>query len=256
MLLGALTGLLSWPLELAVMAATIALLNIPVRYRFTTRGVALGRVVFRNWSEFSGYRASNKGVLLAGKPGNGGFRFRVRGKERADLVKRQLQSRLPAMSERRATAATGGFKRLRYALMLTPIVAIVLALGVTAAFADGPDVDPSGTTVGTATDLGCIGVGGGQGFACPDADGNPDPAFAKAQNDEPFAYNLAGYVNQNRLAINFVWVLVTGYLVMFMQAGFAMVETGFCRAKSAMHVMMTNFMIYGIGMTAYWAASA
>jgi Amt family ammonium transporter len=60
-------------------------------------------------------------------------------------------------------------------------------------------------------------------------------------------------MNQNRLAINFVWVLVTGYLVMFMKAGFAMVETGFCRAKSAMHVMMTNFMIYGVGMLGYWA---
>ena len=59
-------------------------------------------------------------------------------------------------------------------------------------------------------------------------------------------------VNQNRLASNFIWVLVTGYLVMFMQAGFALVETGFCRAKSAMHVMMTNFMIYGIGMLGYF----
>ena len=34
-------------------------------------------------------------------------------------------------------------------------------------------------------------------------------------------------VGQNRIAINFVWTLVTGYLVMFMQAGFALVETGF-----------------------------
>src|SRR2546422_7225784 len=35
----------------------------------------------------------------------------------------------------------------------------------------------------------------------------------------------------NTVAINFVWTLVAGFLVMFMQAGFAMVETGFTRAK-------------------------
>ena len=40
-------------------------------------------------------------------------------------------------------------------------------------------------------------------------------------------------VDQNRLGINFMWTLVTGFLVMFMQAGFALVETGFCRAKNA-----------------------
>ena len=43
--------------------------------------------------------------------------------------------------------------------------------------------------------------------------------------------DLVNMVGQNRIAINFVWTLVTGYLVMFMQAGFALVETGLCRAK-------------------------
>jgi Amt family ammonium transporter len=104
--------------------------------------------------------------------------------------------------------------------------------------------DPSGTTVGTPEDLCGTTVGGAQTIT--------DDDISKAKQNEPFAYNLAAYVNQNRLAINIVWTLVTGYLVMFMQAGFALVETGFCRAKSAMHVMMTNFMIYGVGMLAFW----
>jgi ammonium transporter, Amt family len=39
---------------------------------------------------------------------------------------------------------------------------------------------------------------------------------------------------------------------MFMQAGFAMVETGFTRAKNAAHTMSMNFMIYPIGMLGYW----
>ena len=39
---------------------------------------------------------------------------------------------------------------------------------------------------------------------------------------------------------------------MFMQAGFALVETGFTRAKNVAHTMMMNFMVYAIGMTGYW----
>ncbi|HYU01685.1 MAG TPA: hypothetical protein VEK85_14995, partial [Gemmatimonadales bacterium] len=50
----------------------------------------------------------------------------------------------------------------------------------------------------------------------------------------------------NTVAINFVWTLVAGFLVMFMQAGFAMVETGFTRAKNAAHTITMNFMVYGI----------
>src|SRR5258708_8726176 len=63
------------------------------------------------------------------------------------------------------------------------------------------------------------------------------------------AVNQAG---QNRIAINFVWTLVTGFLVMFMQAGFAIVDTGLCRAKNANHTMIMNFMGYGSGLFAYW----
>src|SRR6266699_3813838 len=54
----------------------------------------------------------------------------------------------------------------------------------------------------------------------------------------------------NTVAINFVWTLVAGFLVMFMQAGFAMVETGFTRAKNAAHTMTMNFMVYGFAMLA------
>jgi Amt family ammonium transporter len=59
-------------------------------------------------------------------------------------------------------------------------------------------------------------------------------------------------IGQNKVAINFVWTLITGFLVMFMQAGFAIVETGLCRAKNANHTMMMNFIVYGVGMLAYW----
>ena len=50
-----------------------------------------------------------------------------------------------------------------------------------------------------------------------------------------------------------VWTLIAGFLVMFMQAGFAMVETGLCRAKNAAHTIAMNFMIYPLGCIAFWA---
>ena len=54
------------------------------------------------------------------------------------------------------------------------------------------------------------------------------------------------------IALNVVWTLVTGFLVMFMQAGFALVETGFVRKKNAAHTMAMNFMVYALGMLGYW----
>ena len=64
--------------------------------------------------------------------------------------------------------------------------------------------------------------------------------------------DLANQAGQNKVAINFTWTLIAGFLVMFMQAGFALVETGLCRANNANHTMMMNFMVYGFGLFAYW----
>jgi Amt family ammonium transporter len=64
--------------------------------------------------------------------------------------------------------------------------------------------------------------------------------------------DVVNQVGQNRIAVNFVWTLIAGFLVMFMQAGFAIVETGLTRAKNANHTMMMNFMVYGFGLFAFW----
>jgi len=53
-------------------------------------------------------------------------------------------------------------------------------------------------------------------------------------------------------ALDTVWVLVAAFLVFFMQAGFAMVETGFTRAKNACNIMMKNLMDFAVGSLAYW----
>jgi len=69
---------------------------------------------------------------------------------------------------------------------------------------------------------------------------------------KPTLEEIAETVGHNKIAINMMWTLVAGFLVMFMQAGFALAETGLTRAKSAAHTMMMNFMVYGLGMTGYW----
>ncbi len=51
---------------------------------------------------------------------------------------------------------------------------------------------------------------------------------------------------------NTIWVLVAAALVFFMQAGFAMVETGFTRAKNAGNIIMKNLMDFSIGTPIYW----
>lgn len=53
-------------------------------------------------------------------------------------------------------------------------------------------------------------------------------------------------------ATNTIWVLVGAALVFFMQAGFAMVETGFTRAKNAGNIIMKNLMDFAIGTPTYW----
>jgi Amt family ammonium transporter len=69
---------------------------------------------------------------------------------------------------------------------------------------------------------------------------------------EPTVQEIAEAVGHNKIAENIMWTLLTGFLVMFMQAGFAMVETGFTRAKNVAHTMGMNFMVYGIGVLGFW----
>lgn len=59
--------------------------------------------------------------------------------------------------------------------------------------------------------------------------------------------------NSNAVAIDTVWTLLAAVLVFLMQAGFAMLETGFTRAKNAANIMMKNLMDFSIGTLAFWA---
>jgi Amt family ammonium transporter len=59
-------------------------------------------------------------------------------------------------------------------------------------------------------------------------------------------------VSHTDISLNLLWVVIGAVLVIFMQAGFALVETGFCRAKHAAHVVSTNFAIFGLGFVAFY----
>lgn len=104
-----------------------------------------------------------------------------------------------------------------------------------------PEPDPSGAKTGGAADV----IGASPNAPTADDLKNLGPK-------EPLAAKLADVIGHNRIAINIVWTLVCGFLVMFMQAGFALAETGFTRAKNAGHTMAMNFMIYALGMLGYW----
>ncbi|MEO6600200.1 MAG: ammonium transporter [Polyangiaceae bacterium] len=87
------------------------------------------------------------------------------------------------------------------------------------------------------------------------------PGYTKLDPKKMTPEEVAGGIDavaqsssHNYFAINFVWVLVAGFLVIFMQAGFALVETGLCRAKNAAHTMSMNFLVYALGMFGFFVS--
>ena len=124
-------------------------------------------------------------------------------------------------------------RSLAWILLICAIFTLVSSVAVMA--------DRDGTKTGTAQDT--IGATAG----APSA-----KDYDAAKESEPFAAKLADVVGQNKVGVNLVWTLVAGFLVMFMQAGFALVETGFTRAKNASHTMFMNFAVYAIGIIGFF----
>jgi Amt family ammonium transporter len=112
------------------------------------------------------------------------------------------------------------------------LVCLLLTLTSTLIFnntAFAKDIDPSGANTGNRTEV-----------------------TAAKPEEGPTASEVADLAGHNKVAINMVWVLITGFLVMFMQAGFAMVEAGLTRAKNVAHTMAMNFLIYPLGMLGFF----
>src|SRR5881396_2746647 len=149
--------------------------------------------------------------------------------------------------------------------LLTTTVLLLASLAIAQPPATPPPATPPAAAPVPITDADL------KGIEAPKADkraaGDPDGGLTGTVSDVAVAdpitdktpkakgltiADVVNQVGQNKIAINFMWTLVTGFLVMFMQAGFAIVETGLCRAKNANHTMMMNFMVYGFGLFAFW----
>jgi Amt family ammonium transporter len=120
--------------------------------------------------------------------------------------------------------------------------------------------DPAGIATGDKSN---VVDAGGNSFVVAEPMDKSAPDYAdkkkaydeyKAQTEkEPLAMKLADSVGHVRIATNFAWTLNTGYLVLFMQAGFALLTCGLIRKKNAAHLMMLNFAAYVFAFIAYWA---
>jgi Amt family ammonium transporter len=117
--------------------------------------------------------------------------------------------------------------KTRKMFMMVSLLIVALTIGMLMP-AMAKDADPSGGASGTITDV------------------------AAATANAPTITEVAEATGHNKIAINMVWVLIAGFLVMFMQAGFAMVEAGLTRAKNVSHTMAMNFMIYPLGMIGFF----
>jgi len=78
------------------------------------------------------------------------------------------------------------------------------------------------------------------------------PAVVFCKGTNPTVESNANDIANVQINVNYVWTLLAAFLVFFMQAGFAMVETGLTRAKNAINIMMKNFMDFSLGSLAYW----
>lgn len=143
---------------------------------------------------------------------------------------------------------------------LVVLVASIFLGILTPLRADDPKPDPAGIATGdksNAVD------GGGTAFMISEPTDKSAPSYADAKkaydefkalaDKEPLAVKLADSVGHVRVATNAAWTLNTGYLVLFMQAGFALLTCGLVRKKNAGHLMMLNFAAYVFAFIAYYA---
>src|SRR3954449_13599032 len=135
---------------------------------------------------------------------------------------------------RRSGATPAGFRTRRGRVLVMGMASVVL-VGVLGGAAMAANGDKDGSKTGTqVTNL------------------IQDTSKAPGQNDKPSADDVAAQNEKNRTSINMTWLMLGGILVLFMQAGFALVETGFTRAKNAAHTMMMNMVIFALGVVGWF----
>ena len=144
-------------------------------------------------------------------------------------------------------------------LVIVVVFAQWLFVPAILARADEPQPDPAGIATGDKT---TTFDAGGNSFMLTEPTDKTAPDYDKTMKafqdfqtqaaKEPIAMKLADNVGHLRIATNFTWTLLTGYLVLFMQAGFALLTCGLVRKKNAGHLMMLNLAAYVFSFLAYW----
>jgi Amt family ammonium transporter len=122
-----------------------------------------------------------------------------------------------------------------FALSLLTFIAL---FAVGANFKNHPG-DAAGTKTGNTSDF----------VGSPTGGNGDDKTVSVSQVGINQLANETGHLH---VAVNFTWLLLTGYLVLFMQVGFALLVTGLTRAKNAGHMMMMNIASFAIALIAYY----
>jgi ammonium transporter, Amt family len=76
--------------------------------------------------------------------------------------------------------------------------------------------------------------------------------YAASAQDAPKLEDVAKATDTLKVGLDTMWVLVAGMLVIFMNAGFCMLETGFCRQKNAVNVLAKNLIVFALSTIAFW----
>jgi len=136
---------------------------------------------------------------------------------------------------------------------------VISVLCVPTISAQSPNPDPAGIATG---DRNNVQDAAGTPFVVPEPTDTKASDYAEKKKafdeykqqvaSEPLAAKLADDVGHVRIATNFAWTLNTGYLVLFMQAGFALLTCGLVRKKNAGHLMMLNFAAYVFAFIGYY----
>lgn len=67
------------------------------------------------------------------------------------------------------------------------------------------------------------------------------------------AQETANAIQTLTVGLDTLWVLVAGMLVFFMNAGFALVESGFAQSKNTVNILAKNFIVFAAATFSYWA---
>jgi Amt family ammonium transporter len=148
----------------------------------------------------------------------------------------------------------------RSRVWLATLVTVLALAGLRSPTLYAQSPDPAGIATGDRTS---VADAAGNAFVVAEPTDKSAPDYQQKKKDyddyvaaaarEPLAVKLADSVGHVRIGTNTSWTLNTGYLVLFMQAGFALLTCGLVRKKNAGHLMMLNFAAYVFAFLAYYA---